>query len=43
MAERPDPPYASEKARQRAMTIRLALVALALAGLVVGPLAKRFL
>ncbi|MGA2793067.1 MAG: hypothetical protein ABSE69_05965 [Roseiarcus sp.] len=43
MAERPDPPYASKQARQRAMTIRLALFALALAGLLVGLLAKRFL
>jgi hypothetical protein len=43
MAERPDPPYPSEQARQGAITIRLVLAALALAGLVVGLLVKRFL
>jgi hypothetical protein len=43
MAERPDPPYPSERARQRAITVRLLVVAAALAGLVVGLLVKRFL
>jgi hypothetical protein len=42
MAERPDPrQYRNEKARQRAITIRLALVDNGLARLVVGLLAKR--
>jgi hypothetical protein len=40
-AEEPD--KKTEEARQRIMTIRLLLVAFALAGLVFGLLAKRFL
>jgi hypothetical protein len=43
MPERPDPPYASEQARQRAMTVRLLIVAAALAGVVIALLAKRLL
>lgn len=43
MPEWPDPPYVSEQARQRAMTIRLVLLALLLAGLILDLLATRLL